>query len=248
MMLDDVIIRRLASQSGVPAGVIEKDYMITKFLYEIRDEPLVFKGGTAIKKLYIEGFRFSEDLDFTVLKRKNFEQVFRNIFKRNEFRLEFRDKFKGKESESFSVSFIGPLRYKNFFKIDLSFRERPLLNPVKKKVIHFYPDIENFKVSAMKIEELVGEKLRALYTRGHAKDIIDVFYLMQLNFSKKIMKDMFIKKLISVGIKKFEISVFLDKIESFDPLEINYLIPENIEINKKHIIENIKKKCNFLFR
>jgi predicted nucleotidyltransferase component of viral defense system len=42
-----------------------------------RDDPVlgqhwVFKGGTCLKKCYIETYRFSEDLDFTVLPRGPF--------------------------------------------------------------------------------------------------------------------------------------------------------------------------------
>lgn len=31
---------------------------------------MIFKGGTALKKVYFEDYRFSEDLDFTLLDEK----------------------------------------------------------------------------------------------------------------------------------------------------------------------------------
>ena len=51
--------------------VIEKDYVLG-WLWGIATDPVlgdqwVFKGGTCLKKCYIETYRFSEDLDFTVL-------------------------------------------------------------------------------------------------------------------------------------------------------------------------------------
>ena len=52
--------------------VVEKDYVLGWLLWGIgTDETLglnwVFKGGTCLKKCYLETYRFSEDLDFTVM-------------------------------------------------------------------------------------------------------------------------------------------------------------------------------------
>ncbi len=52
--------------------VVEKDYVLGRLLLGFGSDPVlgdqwVFKGGTCLKKCYIETHRFSEDLDFTVL-------------------------------------------------------------------------------------------------------------------------------------------------------------------------------------
>jgi hypothetical protein len=64
-------ISKLAHQLGLGDKTIEKDYMLTWVLLALADSPLcdllAFKGGTAIKKMYIPDYRFSEDLDFTLL-------------------------------------------------------------------------------------------------------------------------------------------------------------------------------------
>lgn len=69
-MITDTRVRTLARQDGVTAGLAEKNYVNSWILYAIYtgpfDESLVFKGGTALSKLYFpELWRFSEDLDFT---------------------------------------------------------------------------------------------------------------------------------------------------------------------------------------
>ena len=62
----------LAADFGLAANVIEKDYalgwMLAALGYhnETRDAWL-FKGGTCLKKCFFETYRFSEDLDFTLL-------------------------------------------------------------------------------------------------------------------------------------------------------------------------------------
>lgn len=65
-------IRALATEWGVAESIVEKNYVIGWLLWGIGQDPdlshkWVFKGGTCIKKCYLETYRFSEDLDFTVL-------------------------------------------------------------------------------------------------------------------------------------------------------------------------------------
>lgn len=69
-MIDDVSLRRISTEEGVPLGIIEKDFAISCALLAISKSELkkhlIFKGGTAIKKIYYPEARFSEDMDFTV--------------------------------------------------------------------------------------------------------------------------------------------------------------------------------------
>jgi predicted nucleotidyltransferase component of viral defense system len=69
-MISDGRVRALARQNGVTAGLAEKHYVNSWVLYVMTSSPLgeslVFKGGTALNKLYFPDiWRFSEDLDFT---------------------------------------------------------------------------------------------------------------------------------------------------------------------------------------
>jgi len=64
-------IQRLAAKQGLPEEIIEKDYLIELVLSslakdEFFKERLVFRGGTALKKVYFPDYRFSEDLDFLI--------------------------------------------------------------------------------------------------------------------------------------------------------------------------------------
>ncbi len=58
---------------GIDLGVIEKDYVLGWTLAAIAAEPAladswIFKGGTCLRKCWYETFRFSEDLDFTIVE------------------------------------------------------------------------------------------------------------------------------------------------------------------------------------
>ena len=65
---------------SIREDVIEKDYVIGWVLWGIGADPALsaswaFKGGTCLKKCYVETFRFSEDLDFTLLPGPRSRQV-----------------------------------------------------------------------------------------------------------------------------------------------------------------------------
>lgn len=70
-MIQPAEIARLAHRLGLGDKTIEKDYALTWTLLAIAHSPLrdhlAFKGGTALKKAYVPEYRFSEDLDFTLL-------------------------------------------------------------------------------------------------------------------------------------------------------------------------------------
>lgn len=65
-MIDDAEIRRRASSLGVQQDHIERDYVLNHLLAQLSDHPgsLIFRGGTALARVYWPDFRLSEDLDF----------------------------------------------------------------------------------------------------------------------------------------------------------------------------------------
>jgi uncharacterized protein len=65
-------LSKRAAENKVSDRQIEKDYVLTWVLigvaqHEVLKKSLVFKGGTVLKKCYFEDYRFSEDLDFTLV-------------------------------------------------------------------------------------------------------------------------------------------------------------------------------------
>ena len=66
-------------------ATVEKDYILSWILAAIYQntelkESWVFKGGTCLKKCYFETYRFSEDLDFTLLKSDHIEESFNRVY------------------------------------------------------------------------------------------------------------------------------------------------------------------------
>lgn len=67
-MIPALEIKARARESGVPTSTIERDYCQNWLLSALRPINMTFKGGTGIRKVFIENYRFSDDLDFTLLE------------------------------------------------------------------------------------------------------------------------------------------------------------------------------------
>jgi len=80
-----LLSNRLAA-GGAPRireDVLERDYCLAWFLNALAGSDLrsvfAFKGGTALKRCYFGDYRFSEDLDFTLLAPMPFEDIRRRL-------------------------------------------------------------------------------------------------------------------------------------------------------------------------
>jgi predicted nucleotidyltransferase component of viral defense system len=67
-MIRDVEIRDRARRLGVDIELIRKDYVLNHVLAAVAElaNDIVFRGGTALARVYWPDFRISEDLDFLV--------------------------------------------------------------------------------------------------------------------------------------------------------------------------------------
>ncbi len=70
-MITRAHITRRAAQDGVPAITVERDYVLAHvvagFATLSNDTGLVFKGGTALRLCHIDDYRYSADLDFSLV-------------------------------------------------------------------------------------------------------------------------------------------------------------------------------------
>lgn len=78
-MIDRQEVMDFAREMGIDPNVVEKDYVLGWLLAGISSHPMfsshwVFKGGTCLKKCFFETYRFSEDLDFTVINSDHLDQ------------------------------------------------------------------------------------------------------------------------------------------------------------------------------
>ena len=105
---------------SIPVESIEKNYILSWILVGIGQSglcnALCFKGGTSLKKIYFTDYRFSEDLDFTVLDKsllngldKKIESVLENIRDMANIRLSISGKEEHSNSNVIYLNYSGPL-------------------------------------------------------------------------------------------------------------------------------------------
>ena len=165
----------------------EKHYIQTTILnslYSLITNELIFKGGTALFLCYGLN-RFSEDLDFTMIKEIDLKKTIDKISNDLEI-LGIRNKIgKIKESQisiSFKIGVEGPLYNKEiercYVSIDISKRELIEEYDIK-EVKTLYNGILPFTLCIMKKEEILAEKIRALMSRNYARDLYDIYFLLK---------------------------------------------------------------------
>jgi predicted nucleotidyltransferase component of viral defense system len=189
-------IQQKARAGGVRDQQIEKDYILSWMLFGVAkheqlSKAIVFKGGTALKKVYFEYFRFSEDLDFTLLNDETsneqifswFKEIFEFIKEEANVPLEIIDNNEHEDGGiNFYISYIGPLGGQGNnkrIKVDISRNEQLVFDPVMKDVFVDYSDLEAYKLLCYPLEEVLVEKMRSVMQRMQARDFYDIWYLLQ---------------------------------------------------------------------
>lgn len=197
-------IQQKARTIGVRDQQIEKDYILSWILFGISQheqlsKTIVFKGGTVLKKIYFEDYRFSEDLDFTQLNNEIsnkqifqwFNQTFELVKEEANIPLEIidPDNYRGRHEHedggiNFYISYIGPLGGQGSnkqVKVDISRSEQLVFDAVMKNVFTDYTDLEQHQLLCYPLKEVLVEKMRSVMQRMQARDFYDLWYLLQIH-------------------------------------------------------------------
>jgi len=219
-------ILSVAKNQELLANIVEKDYVIGRFLMGIAQHPLlnklVFKGGTCLKKCFFETYRFSEDLDFTVPEgsvydaysyREALIECTDSITEETgiqfpEEGIEIKESHDKENRRTFQgkVSYRGPLQPRSKtlpkIKIDLSKHEVIVEPPEQRNIQHFYSDrpANLFPALCYSINEILAEKTRAIYERaGRARDIYDI-----VNIGRNYREDINPQRALTILREKFK--------------------------------------------
>ena len=198
-MIPEIEFKENARFYNVPVSTIERDYAQNWLLVHLPE--MAFKGGTGIRKAYIENYRFSDDLDFTLIKKSNIKDLEGEIKKaiqdaKNVSGISFLDDIKSEEVKNGYVINIhfrilrstgDPLK----IKMDITKKENEIIiNPIQKKnIIHVYSDKINEKINVYTLEEMFAEKVRSLFERTRPRDLYDVWHLnKKITFDKTLFQ------------------------------------------------------------
>jgi len=242
-MISLIQIEEISRKLKTNTTVIAREYLQLVFLqnfYELPgSEKIFFKGGTAIRFL-MEGFRFSEDLDFTCeaslndvksLVAKTVEKMQNAIAG-----LGIKEK-KSLVGKTYLLTMEkGLVPFPVFMRLDFSFREK-VLQKEKHIIKTGFPIIFTSFIHHLGPEEILAEKTRAIMSRKAGRDLFDFWFLLQQGH--KINKNYIKSKMDYYPKIDFSWENFLRKIEKYDFDKFKKDILPFISIDKRAKIDEM---------
>ena len=196
-MIDYFQIQRLASINGMPEDVIEKDYFIELLLFYLSSaesfrQKFIFRGGTALKKIYFPEYRFSEDLDFIVDEKevladleKLIDEILSMISADYPFTSSKTSNIKNDRLQIFiSYDVVPQLKTVKELKVDI-LKDVFSLSSSEKEIIFTYPDFREKKntLNTYTLESVVTDKIsRIMDVDKEVRDIFDLWFLLKLDY------------------------------------------------------------------
>lgn len=210
-------------QSGIRWDILERDYLLSWLLAGLSridslHDTLIFKGGTALKKCYFGEYRFSEDLDFSGQPSvPTGEALEKAVEQACAAAVNLLDPFAPVEiicqrytekephpggQEAFTIRARLPWQRELHTRImiEISMDEK-ILKPVQERsIIHHYGEPMEATVQVYALEEVIGEKLRAIlqhiemlsqrgWARSRARDYYDLWRILSAYGSSLDLSD-----------------------------------------------------------
>src|ERR1022692_645425 len=178
-----LLANRLAREEGhrLREDVLERDYCLAWLLAGIAESEikgiLGFKGGTALKRCYFGDYRFSEDLDFTLIEPvppeelvRRLETVYAAVREASGivFTFDREDRHAHANSYTFYLRYEGPLPRGNDVKVDITLREHLVYPLQERPILRGYEEFadlpENRLIRVYSLAEIATEKTIAPQT------------------------------------------------------------------------------------
>lgn len=225
-------IQRAANKDKVRDKQIEKDYIISWILFGISQntillDNLIFKGGTALKKMYFSDYRYSEDLDFTLLNDNlsnkeiftEFDKIIRIIKEESNITLKILNEYEHKKSKSlnFYIAYVGPLKGKlasRDLKVDIT-RGEILEFEFEQRIVSVnYTDLADYEINinCYSLSEVLIEKMTALIGRSIPRDLYDLWYLLE--YGRMDIDEFYFEFEQKAQNKGHNPKIFADKVQS----------------------------------
>jgi len=177
--------------------MIEQDLIISRALIALYNNEhirntLVFRGGTALNKLYLKPpQRYSEDIDFVQLKTAPIGPTLRAISQVMDPWLTIHKTKITRRGVKIFYSFDNVQGVQSKLKIEINTREHFQVEPLQKMPFFLQSSwfSGNTTITVYSLEEMMATKLRVLYQRRKGRDLFDVWYVFSnkmVNYKKVI--------------------------------------------------------------
>ena len=182
-MINKAQITQRAARDGVPAPTVERDYVLAHIIAgfaSLGDQHrVVFKGGTALRLCYFENYRYSADLDFSIIEGSKtdgyavIDAALRRVSNIIE-NLYLTDKSPAR------IAYTGPLGRERTLKLDFADDEL-VLETDRIPLIQRWNDLPtDAHVPTYTLKEIAAEKLRCVMQRVQCRDLYDLSLLFDV--------------------------------------------------------------------
>lgn len=179
-------ITQRANDDDVDAAVVERDYVLAHIVAQLHraslpgEGRLVFKGGTALRLVHVGEYRYSADLDFTVLNGTLDDALhaLTNVVAQAKDFAAF-PLLDLTENVKPMVQYIGPLAAGKPRELKVDIATDEYVESVEKKaILPVWDDLpESSSFDVYTLDEIAAEKLRCVIQRLQCRDLYDLFQL-----------------------------------------------------------------------
>ena len=240
MNLNKVYLGRIAKQHGFVRDTLEKVIRLTEVLRfimkdEILDGHLLLKGGTAIHLTILDMKRLSVDIDLDFIPNlskgevANQRVVIRerlNTYMEGEgYELEEKKSKYTYSLDSYIYSYTNTGDMKDLIKVGINYAIREhLFQPIKSNINTLNGVLDPLEILSVHPIEIFASKLTALMNRAAARDLYDVWNMVEIDLFNSKERDSLRKALIFYSVLNVDV-----KEELFDISRIS-----SIDFKKVH--------------
>jgi predicted nucleotidyltransferase component of viral defense system len=223
--------------------------------------PLLFKGGTALRKcVFGQSGRFSQDVDLDATHKNGFEAAIESAFAADSpfYGITFSiPSFRYSQDDNFSggVSYSHENGAGNF-ELQISYRLTPILDPVdlvlQEQTYFARVEFPPPRLYGLDPYEMIGEKIMACNRRrgGSAKDVYDLFLWSQRPFDEGLVRRIAVLKAWTDQRRQplYSPQQFLDAVipRNYRWEDIAGLVPQRMEADAANICAQVRQRFAFL--
>jgi predicted nucleotidyltransferase component of viral defense system len=275
-MIAQAFVRQFAAGQKIDLDVADQEVVLHYALARLNEiglvgyppgeqtpGPLLFKGGTALRKcIFGSTGRFSQDLDLDATHKNGFEETAEAAFQPAQpyHGIEFSlPRFRYSTDDNFS----GTVEYRHengegAFELQISYRLDPILEPVDltlQEQSYFAKASEECGVPrlfGLDPYEMIGEKIMACNRRqgGSSKDVYDLDLWARRPFDERLVRRLAVLKAWTDrrGQPSYDPTELLAAIkpQNFRWSDISGLVPRNLASDPEQICERVRARFDFL--
>ena len=265
-MIDLEMLKLQALKTGLGIKYLSKEERVSHLLKQLdeifSDKNIVLKGGTALNRGYLyqqKKGRFSEKIDLDYIEEISLDKKIKIIKKNMNKIVDYKiDKPRLlHRTLRFDCIYTNQIEEKDRVKVEFYLSKKNKIANFKKILLQSqYLPVEATNFQVYFFEELLAQKLIALYRRTEGKDIYDLFYGLELEFDKKevydSLKNLFNHYHMDLNRKEFFEKIIhkikeMEKNSKYVGNSTNHFIPKKLRPNWKIFIRDLNDKIKNIF-